>query len=58
MFSLIESDPAAFVTACERLAAAHDPRFNPPPIVYELARSGKRFADLDRAPTRIPVTRT
>jgi 3-hydroxyacyl-CoA dehydrogenase / enoyl-CoA hydratase / 3-hydroxybutyryl-CoA epimerase len=49
VFSLIERDPAAFVAACERLAAAHGDRFRPPAIVYELARTGRRFADVGPA---------
>jgi 3-hydroxyacyl-CoA dehydrogenase/enoyl-CoA hydratase/3-hydroxybutyryl-CoA epimerase len=56
VFSLIDNDPVAFVTACERLAAAHGERFRPPAILYELARSGKRFADLDRAGPRVTAT--
>jgi 3-hydroxyacyl-CoA dehydrogenase / enoyl-CoA hydratase / 3-hydroxybutyryl-CoA epimerase len=57
VFSLIEHDPAAFATACEHLAAAHGERFHPSAIVHELARTGKRFADLDRAVPRVAVTR-
>jgi 3-hydroxyacyl-CoA dehydrogenase/enoyl-CoA hydratase/3-hydroxybutyryl-CoA epimerase len=58
VFSLIERDPAAFAAACERLAAAHGPRFTPPPIVDELARSGKRFADVAVAPRRTAAVST
>jgi 3-hydroxyacyl-CoA dehydrogenase/enoyl-CoA hydratase/3-hydroxybutyryl-CoA epimerase len=57
VFSLIERDPAAFVAACERLAAAHGDRFRPPAIVYEVARTGERFADIDHTAPRVAVTR-
>ena len=34
---------AAFVAACQRLAAAHGPRFAPPPLLGDMAERGERF---------------
>ena len=36
---------AAFVKTCEALAKRHGPRFAPPPLLRDMAASGKRFYD-------------
>jgi 3-hydroxyacyl-CoA dehydrogenase/enoyl-CoA hydratase/3-hydroxybutyryl-CoA epimerase len=42
-FSLIDGvGPAAFVAACDRLAARHGPRFRPPALLREMARDPAR----------------
>src|SRR5207237_8043747 len=48
-----EVGAASFVAACDRLTAAHGPRFSPPQLLRDMAASGEsfygRFARADAA---------